>query len=119
MFALILEATLLTWKTVEHITGTPPERLVVMDLAPLAAPPEPVHKVPPGPEQVETQEEQPKPEPDIVAPTSLIQLPVPSRAVKETREGSVANIRDRRAASHLFWDQAASAKCSLSMPMAS
>jgi len=54
--ALILEATLLTWKTVEHITGTPPERLVVMDLAPLAAPPEPVHKVPPGPEQVETQE---------------------------------------------------------------
>lgn len=89
VFALILGAAIFTWQTVDHINATTSERLVVMELAPLAAPPEPVHEVPPGPEQVERQKEQPKPEPDVVVPTPLIQLPIPSRAVNEKREQEV------------------------------
>lgn len=85
VFALILGAALFTWKTVEHIHATS-ERLVVMELAPLAAPPEPVREVALGPQQVEKQQEQPELKPDMVVPTPLIRLAVPPVSATETRE---------------------------------
>lgn len=93
VFALILGAALFTWKTVAHIKATTSERLVVMDLAPLAAPPEPVQEVAPGPKQVERHEERPEPPPDRLVPTPLIQLPLPSTMANEKRE-PVAEVVD-------------------------
>ena len=92
VFAVILGAALFTWKAVEHVNVTS-ERLVVVDLAPLAAPPEPVHEVAPGPQQVEREEAQPEPEPEMVVPPPMIQLPVRAARVAEKRD-PVAEVVD-------------------------
>ncbi|RIA46002.1 MULTISPECIES: TonB family protein [Sphingomonadales] len=87
IFALILGAALFTWRTVAHVAATSTERLVVVNLAPLAAPPEPVQEVAPGPQQVERQEQRrPEPKPDILVPAPLIQLPFPSVMTSDKRE---------------------------------
>jgi len=59
---LILGAALFTWTTFQTVRQ--PTTLSVFDLAPPAAPPEPVHETPPGPEQVQKE----KPQPPIEMP---------------------------------------------------
>lgn len=80
--AILLLGALITWTTVERVTLTS-DRLVVMDLAPLAAPPEPVQDVAPGPQQVERQEAKPEPAPEPVIPEPIIRLPSPAVTTPE------------------------------------
>lgn len=82
VFALIAFAAFFTWRAVSPMIA-PPAPLVV-ELLPLAAPPEPVQEVPEGPQQVEQKEQKPKereepPEPpEIVIPQiSPITMPSP------------------------------------------
>ncbi|WP_447725693.1 TonB family protein [Sphingomonas koreensis] len=70
---LVLTAALITWKAVDPPVVSTSQPLVV-ELRPLAAPPEPVRDVAPGPEQVEKQEAEPEPE-RVTPPTPLVQLP--------------------------------------------
>ncbi len=82
--ALVLACVLFTWRVVRPIVVSPSPPLVV-ELRPLAAPPEPAREVAPGPEQVEQREVRPKPEPDIVPPP-LVQLPLLAPMAREVRE---------------------------------
>jgi len=81
---LIVAGVLFTWKTVQHITSTSPS-LVVMELAPLEAPADPVREVAPGPEQVERREAEPQVE-QLAVPEPLVQLPAPSVVHVDTRK---------------------------------
>lgn len=83
--ALVLGCVLFTWRVVRPMVVSPSAPLVV-ELRPLAAPPEPVREVAPGPEQVERREVMPEPEPDIVVPVPLVQLSLPTPKVREVRE---------------------------------
>lgn len=83
VFLLIAAATLVTWRVVQPIVAEPAPLLVV-DLQPLSAPPEPVKEVPEGPEQVEQEEQKPKEQEDRPAPPEItiqelspITLPTP------------------------------------------
>ncbi|MDX3911596.1 MAG: TonB family protein [Sphingobium sp.] len=80
---LVLAAALFTWKVVYQPVRSTSQPLTVVDLAPLAAPPEPVKQVAPGPEQFEKQEARPEPEPDVVVPVPMIQLPSASQAAQK------------------------------------
>jgi protein TonB len=83
--ALVLACVLFTWRVVRPTVVSPTAPLVV-ELRPLAAPPEPAREVAPGPEQVERQEVMPEPEPDVVVPVPLVQLSLPTPMVREVRE---------------------------------
>lgn len=86
LFALMLAAALFTWKAVRSPVVSTTRPLTVMELAPLAAPAEPVREVAPGPQQVESQEARPVVKPDIVIPTPLIRLVPPPLSATETHE---------------------------------
>ncbi|HEX7783921.1 MAG TPA: TonB family protein [Sphingobium sp.] len=77
IFGIVLAATLFTWKVVHPPVALTSQPLTVVNLAPLAAPPEPVREVAPGPEQVERQEAKPEPKREVL-PVPLIQLPTTS-----------------------------------------
>jgi protein TonB len=83
--ALVLGCVLFTWRVVRPMVVSPSAPLVV-ELRPLAAPPEPAREVAPGPEQVERREVMPEPEPDIVEPVPLLQLSLPTPVIREIRE---------------------------------
>ncbi|MFT3968116.1 MAG: TonB family protein, partial [Sphingobium sp.] len=72
--AIVLMAALFTWKAVLPPVTSTSRSLTVVDLAPLAAPPEPVREVAPGPEQVEKQKAKPEPKRETL-PVPLIRLP--------------------------------------------
>lgn len=70
---LIAGGTLFTWTT--YTAAPAPSALSVFDVAPPAAPPEPVHEIPPGPEQVQKE----KPQPPIDTPRiNLPEIQLPS-----------------------------------------
>ncbi|GGN61426.1 hypothetical protein GCM10011349_44030 [Novosphingobium indicum] len=83
--ALVLGCALFTWQVVHPMVVAPSAPLVV-ELQPLAAPPEPPREVATGPKQVERQEDRPKPEPAIVAPPPMVQLPQTTSLMREVRE---------------------------------
>lgn len=85
IFGLLLAAALFTWKAVYPPVRTTSQPLTVVELQPLAAPPEPVRNVAPGPEQVEKQEAELEP---VTEPVSIprVQLPVPNMSTREARE---------------------------------
>ncbi len=82
--ALMLAAALFTWRTVYQPVASTSQPLVV-ELLPLAAPPEPVREVAPGPDQVQKQEAVPVPVPDPI-PVPLLRLPLPSVSTREVPE---------------------------------
>ncbi|MEG3150981.1 TonB family protein [Sphingomonas sp. ZT3P38] len=84
IIALVFTAALVTWKTVYHPIRATSQPLVV-ELQPLAAPPEPIRDVAPGAEQAEQQDAEPEPVTEPV-PTPLVQLPVPGISTSEARE---------------------------------
>lgn len=83
--ALVAGSALFTWRVVQPMVASPPAPVVV-DLRPLAAPPEPAREVAPGPEQVERREIKPEPAPDRVTPPPLVQLPLPTPMGRELHE---------------------------------
>ena len=83
--ALVLGCVLFTWQVVRPMVVSPSAPLVV-ELRPLAAPPEPAREVAPGLEQVERREVMPEPEPDIVVPVPLVQLPQPIPMAHKVRD---------------------------------
>lgn len=88
IFALVAAVGVLGWQVAENVI-VPPSAPVVVNLRNFEAPPEPVREVPEGPEQVEQQEAEPEPKPDVVVPPPLVRLPVPSIAVLEIPEPAV------------------------------
>ena len=79
MVGLVLAAALFAWKVVYQPVLTNSKPLTIVTLAPLAAPPEPVREVVPGPEQVEKQEAEAEPVRQT-PPVPLIQLPMAASA---------------------------------------
>ncbi|WP_335308609.1 energy transducer TonB family protein [Sphingomonas phyllosphaerae] len=92
---LIAGVTLFTWTQYQAVT--PPSTLSVFDVAPPAAPPEPVREVPPGPEKDHKERQTPVPDvariepplvhvPGIKPPQVVVAEPVPDPGppVKET-----------------------------------
>ena len=75
MVGLVLAAALFAWKVVYQPVLTNSKPLTIVTLAPLAAPPEPVREVVPGPEQVEKQEAEAEPVRQT-PPVPLIQRPM-------------------------------------------
>ena len=77
----ILAGLLLTWRT--YSAPPPPATIAAFNVAPPAAPPEPVREVPPGPEQVKKDRQEPRPEkpevdpPKIEIPTSNVVAAAP------------------------------------------
>lgn len=82
VIGLVLAAGLFTWKAVYQPVLATSQPLTVVDVAPLAAPPEPVKQVAPGPEQIEKQEAKPEPKPDVLVPTPMIHVPSANQAQK-------------------------------------
>jgi len=91
---VILCGVFVTWRIYR---SPPPPTLSVFDIAPPAAPPEPVHEIPPGPEQVQKEEERPDKDlpkiqpPEIQTPSAnpmpvqaAQPIPDPGPPVKET-----------------------------------
>lgn len=83
--ALILGCALFTWQVVRPMVVLPSAPLVV-ELQPLAAPPEPAREVAPGPEQVERQEERPEPKPDMVVQPPLVRFSLPTPMARKIQE---------------------------------
>jgi TonB family C-terminal domain len=83
--ALVLTCVFFTWQVVRPMVVSPSAPLVV-ELRPLAAPPEAAREVAPGPEQVERREMRREPEPDMVVPVPLVQLPPLTPMAREVRE---------------------------------
>lgn len=82
--ALVFTAALVTWTTVYPPIRATSQPLVV-ELQPLAAPPEPIRDVAPGAKQAEKQDAELEPVTELV-PTPLVQFPVPSISTSEARE---------------------------------
>ncbi len=85
VFLLILGGALLAWQAVQPMIAPP--AVAVFDVAPPAAPDQPVEEVPEGPRQVEQQARKPKeqverPEPPriVVLPPSPVAIPAPPPA---------------------------------------
>lgn len=70
VIALVVIATLFTWKTVVRPVHSISQPLTVMALQPVATPPIPIRNVPPGPELVEKQKSEP------VAVTEPVSIPL-------------------------------------------
>lgn len=83
--ALVVGCALFTWRVVRPMVVSPSAPLVV-ELRPLAAPREPRREVATGPKQVERQEDRPKPEPAIVTPPPMVQLPQTTSLVCEVHK---------------------------------
>jgi protein TonB len=65
----VLAGLFLTWQT--YAASPPPANIAAFNVAPPAAPPEPVREVPPGPEQVQKERQQPKPEKPEIEPPKI------------------------------------------------
>ncbi|TCU57777.1 protein TonB [Novosphingobium sp. PhB57] len=76
----ILAGLLLTWRT--YTAPPPPANIAAFNVAPPAAPPEPVREVPPGPEQVKREQQKPRPE--------KLEVEMPKIAIPNTNALSVA-----------------------------
>lgn len=74
---LLAAGALLSWSAFRTHTAQPEPVLALFDVAPPAAPPEPVREVKPGPEQVEQEKPQPRTEQATIAP-----IPVPTLATQ-------------------------------------
>lgn len=85
IIGLVLAAALFTWKAVYQPVPATSRPLTVVELQPLAARPEPVRNVAPGPEQVEKQEAEPESVPEPM-PVPMVQLPSPTMSAREGRE---------------------------------
>lgn len=85
IIGLVLAAALFTWKIVYPSIEMKAQPLTVVELQPLAAPPEPVRDVAPGPDQVVKQEAELEPAPEPI-PTPIIQLAVPNISTREARK---------------------------------
>lgn len=85
VIGLVLAAALFTWNTVYQPVRTTSQPLTVIELQPLAAPPEPIREVAPGPEQVEKQEAELEPVIEPV-PMPTVPPPTPNLSARETRE---------------------------------
>lgn len=83
VYAGMLALALVTWQAVRPPMRSTSPALTAVDLAPLAAPAEPVRDVAPGPEQVERQEDTPRPEAEPPVPAPLIQLATPQVAARK------------------------------------
>jgi periplasmic protein TonB len=77
---LVLGGALFTWTT--YRAQQAPKALSVFDVAPPAAPAEPVQETPPGPEQVQKERQQPDPDTPVVEPP---EVQVPSMNVMAVR----------------------------------
>ncbi len=85
IIGLVLAAALFTWKAVYQPVRATSQPLTVVELQPLAAPPEPIRNVAPGPEQVEKQEAEPEPVTEPI-PIPLVQLAAPTISARDERE---------------------------------
>ncbi|WP_255265987.1 energy transducer TonB family protein [Sphingopyxis terrae] len=84
VIGLVLAAALFTWTTVyQPVRATSPP-LTVVELQPLAAPPEPVRNVAPGREQVEKQEAELEPVTEPI-PIPLVQIAAPTMSARDLR----------------------------------
>ncbi|MCP1469619.1 protein TonB [Sphingobium sp. OAS761] len=88
MLSLVAAAGTLGWHVAENVNVSPSPPVVV-NLRSFEAPPEPVREVPEGPEKFERQEAKPEPKPDVVIPTPLIRLSVPSAALQDMPEPTI------------------------------
>ncbi|MFB9051027.1 TonB family protein [Sphingobium indicum] len=90
IIGLVLAAALFTWKAVYQPARATSQPLTVIKLQPLAAPPEPVRNVAPGPEQVEKQEAELEPviEP---GPIPLVQLAAPTVSADLREPGKIVD----------------------------
>ena len=92
-------AALVSWTALHTHAAQPAVELAVFDVAPPAAPPEPVREVKPGPEQIEKEQQRPRTEPAVDAPLTVpmptarpvavgdapsVPAPIPAPPVKET-----------------------------------
>lgn len=85
IIGLVVSGALFTWQAVYQPAPVTSRPLTVIELQPLAAPPEPVRDVAPGPEQVEKQEAETEAVPEPM-PMPRAQLPAPSTAAHEALE---------------------------------
>lgn len=85
IIGLVLAAALFTWKAVYQPVRATSQPLTVLELQPLAAPPEPVRNVAPGPEQVEKQKVELEPVTEPV-PIPRVQLAAPTVSARDLRE---------------------------------
>lgn len=86
VMALVLGCALFSWSIVRPVAVAPSAPLVV-ELRPLAAPPEPVRDVAPGPDQVEREETKPMPKAELDPLLPLTQLATtPHEAPEPTQE---------------------------------
>lgn len=69
--ALLALALLFTWQVVRPVIS-PPSRPLVVEFRPLAAPPDPVRELPPGPVQWEKQDSKPQPDREMPPPPILL-----------------------------------------------
>lgn len=75
LHALAFAALMLKWQDAPIMVE--PSQAIVVELLPLAAPPEPVQEVPEGPQQVEQKEQKPKEEDRPAPPDIVIPQPAP------------------------------------------
>lgn len=85
IIGLVLAGALFTWKAVYQPIRATSQPLTVVELQPLAAPPEPVRNVAPGPEQVEKKEAELEPVTEPI-PIPLVQFPVPNISARDAPE---------------------------------
>ena len=85
VLGLVLAAALFTWKVVYQPVRVTSQPLTVVDLQPIAAPPEVIHEVAPGPEQVEKREAPLEPVAEPL-PTPIMQITPPTIPAHEARE---------------------------------
>ena len=85
IIGMVLAGVLFTWKAIYEPARATTQSLTVVELQPLAAPPEPVRDVALGPEQVEKQEAKPEPVAEPI-PAPLVQLAAPTISTRDTQE---------------------------------
>lgn len=85
IIGMVLAGALFTWKAIYEPVRATSQSLTVVELQPLAAPPEPIRDVALGPEQVEKQEVEPESFTEPI-PASLVQLAAPAISARDTQE---------------------------------
>lgn len=83
IIGLVLAGALFSWKAVYQPIRATSQPLTVVELQPLAAPPEPVRNVAPGPEQVERERAELEP---VTEPIPIVQFPAPNISARDARE---------------------------------
>lgn len=85
IIGVVLGGALFTWNAVYQPIRATSQPLTVVELQPLAAPPEPVRHVAPGPEQVEKEDAELEPVTEPI-PIPLVQFPAPNISARDARE---------------------------------